>query len=252
MVLDRLSRSLARNYLRNARRIPSYGLLCQLTPNPRVENQRHLQYSSNEMDAAILKTLLGDWPNLLQSAKASLYRRIMSKKEYLDLIRRCFREGDKSCLDFAINNISTVSELVAILRTTSMTTTDGIRVICSTIASPAPPNKSDSKLHHVYFYRIVVENVSSKVVQLLARSWVFSCSGAQDQVVARWQPGVIGETPVLAPGDSFVYMSSAGISSAEGGTMRGAFNMLQCEGEDNKKFVVEVGETRLLPTKALF
>ena len=249
--MDRLSRSLARNYLRYARRIPSHGLLCQLTPNPRAENQRHLQFSTNEMDAAILKTLLGDWPNLLQSAKASLYRRIMSKKEFLDLIRRCFREGDKSCLDFAINNISTVSELVAIAKTTSLTTTDGIRVICSTVASPAPPNnKSDSKLHHVYFYRIVVENISSKVVQLLARSWVFSCSGAEDQVLARWQPGVIGETPVLAPGDSFVYMSSAGISSAEGGTMRGAFNMLQCE--ENKKFEVEVGETRLLPTKALF
>ncbi len=79
----------------------------------------------------------------------------------------------------------------------------------------------------VFAYTITITNKGNDVVQLQSRRWIITDGlGDVEEVEG---PGVVGEQPVLRPGESFRYTSGA-ILITERGTMKGAYQMHFPEG----------------------
>ncbi len=90
-------------------------------------------------------------------------------------------------------------------------------------------HESDAAGGRYYWaYHVVIQNNSSIEVQLLTRYWhITDGAGRIEEVRGE---GVVGKTPVLAPGDSFAYTSGRPLSTP-GGIMKGAYQMLDNDGE---------------------
>ncbi len=88
--------------------------------------------------------------------------------------------------------------------------------------------------YYVWAYTIVIENTGEEVVQLLNRYWMITDAIGQVREVRG--PGVVGEQPILQPGDSFEYTSGTPLSTTTG-IMAGSYEMTTNSGE---KFEVEV------------
>lgn len=103
----------------------------------------------------------------------------------------------------------------------SDTTTRGVRV---RVQSRFVPERSAPDASQYFFaYRVIIDNVGDDVVQLVTRHWIITdANGKVDEVRG---PGVIGETPVLKPGQSFTYTSACPLPT-QVGTMHGAFQMV--------------------------
>jgi len=81
--------------------------------------------------------------------------------------------------------------------------------------------------HFVFAYTITITNNGSEVVQLRTRHWIIT-DGIGDVEEVKG-PGVVGEQPVLSPGESFQYTSGA-VLPTERGTMRGTYQMHRADG----------------------
>ena len=111
------------------------------------------------------------------------------------------------------------------LKTTSSATTDGVRV---QVRSQYLEDQSQPSLRRfVFAYEITISNEGSEVVQLRSRHWVITDGMGEVQEVKG--PGVVGEQPVLSPGESFRYTSGAILPTARG-TMRGTYQMHRADG----------------------
>ena len=82
----------------------------------------------------------------------------------------------------------------------------------------------------VFSYTITLTNNGESTVQLLSRHWIITDGNNQVQEV-RGQ-GVVGEQPVIKPGQSFGYTSGTVLSTPVG-TMTGSYQMVA---EDGTKF----------------
>ena len=90
------------------------------------------------------------------------------------------------------------------------------------------------KGHFVWAYSIEIENHGETTVQLLSRYWRITDGVGRVQEVEG--PGVVGEQPVLPPGDSFSYTSGVPLTTSSG-FMDGHYVMVTDGGES---FEVEV------------
>ena len=88
--------------------------------------------------------------------------------------------------------------------------------------------------HYVWAYTIQLENGGSEPVQLLNRHWKITDAQGLTQEVRG--SGVIGEQPVLKPGEAFRYTSGTALATASG-VMLGEYEMVNDAGEH---FEVEV------------
>jgi len=86
--------------------------------------------------------------------------------------------------------------------------------------------------HYVWAYTIEIENLGREPVQLRHRHWIITDAQGREQEVRG--AGVVGEQPILEPGESFTYTSGAPLTTPSG-FMRGHYQM-QTEGGD----VIEV------------
>lgn len=77
--------------------------------------------------------------------------------------------------------------------------------------------------HYVWSYAITIENLGQKTVQLLRRHWRITNAVGQTQEVQG--DGVVGEQPVLEPGQSFHYSSGAALTTPSG-IMVGQYHMI--------------------------
>jgi len=92
------------------------------------------------------------------------------------------------------------------------TVTNGISV---TVNSRFEAAHSDPRVNRFLFsYRITISNTSNETVQLERRHWTIRDSMAAVRTVEG--PGVVGETPVLAPGEEFSYSSACDLRSGLG------------------------------------
>jgi len=82
--------------------------------------------------------------------------------------------------------------------------------------------------HFVWAYWIRIENRGDQTVQLRNRYWRITDSMGRVQEVRG--AGVVGEQPVLKPGESFEYTSGTPLSSPSG-MMGGAYQMERADGE---------------------
>jgi len=87
---------------------------------------------------------------------------------------------------------------------------------------------SPTENHYVWAYHVQIENQGSETVQLRRRHWRITDGLGRVQDVRG--PGVVGEQPVLAPGDSFEYTSAAPLTTPSG-IMVGTYEMQTPQGE---------------------
>lgn len=98
----------------------------------------------------------------------------------------------------------------------------------------APDHSQPFQNHWFFHYTIKITNEGDDTVQLISRHWIITdASGHTDEVTG---PGVVGEQPVLAPGESFSYTSGCPLRTSSG-VMRGTYSMVT-EGGDH--FDVEI------------
>lgn len=82
--------------------------------------------------------------------------------------------------------------------------------------------------YYFFAYRVEISNVGSDVVQLVSRHWIITDGDCKVDEVRG--PGVVGETPVLSPGETFRYTSACPLPTPVG-TMHGTFQMVDAQGE---------------------
>lgn len=75
---------------------------------------------------------------------------------------------------------------------------------------------------HVFAYTITLANQGEQAVQLLSRHWVITDANNHVQEVRG--KGVVGEQPVIQPGQSFEYTSGT-VLATQVGTMSGSYQM---------------------------
>lgn len=99
--------------------------------------------------------------------------------------------------------------------------TAGIRV---TIRSIYLEDQSEpDERHFVWAYQVKIENAGQVTMQLLRRTWTITDAHGQMQHIHG--PGVVGEQPVLDPGDVFEYTSGTPLETPTG-FMSGIFHMI--------------------------
>ena len=115
--------------------------------------------------------------------------------------------------------------------------TRGVRVRVTPTYLPAQSEPEQGQF--VWAYTVEIENRGAETVRLISRHWVIT--DAHNRVEEVRGPGVVGEQPTLAPGESFRYTSGCPLPTPSG-AMRGAYQMMGRAGE---LFDVEIPEFSL-------
>jgi ApaG protein len=84
-----------------------------------------------------------------------------------------------------------------------------------------------AKNQYVFSYTITITNTGDVAAQLLSRHWIITDADHKVQEVKGL--GVVGQQPLLKPGESFEYTSGASIPTAVG-TMHGSYQMMAADG----------------------
>ena len=95
-------------------------------------------------------------------------------------------------------------------------------------------NSSPGNSQYVWAYQVTIENQGPETVQLLSRHWMIT--NARGELTEVKGPGVVGEQPVLKPGESYAYTSGAPLNTPSG-MMGGAYQM---ESESGERFDIEI------------
>jgi ApaG protein len=117
-------------------------------------------------------------------------------------------------------------------RTPYTATTRGIVVSVEPTYLDARSSPDDSQ--YFWAYRVIIENQGRETVQLLNRHWMISNSRGELTEVKG--PGVVGEQPVLKPGERHEYTSGAPLDTPSG-MMGGSYQM---ESETGERFDIEI------------
>ena len=99
---------------------------------------------------------------------------------------------------------------------------------------PDQSNPEDER--YVFAYTINIRNVGELPAQLVARHWIITDANNEVQEVRGL--GVVGNQPLLQPGESFEYTSGCALATPVG-TMKGSYQMV---GEDGTRFDAEIPE----------
>jgi ApaG protein len=108
----------------------------------------------------------------------------------------------------------------------SDTTTRGIRVQVQSFYDEE--RSSPPENYYFFAYRVTISNLGEEPAQLVSREWIVTDGNGDTQRVRG--PGVVGEQPVLAPGESFEYTSVCPLSTPVG-SMHGSYLMVLANGE---------------------
>lgn len=104
--------------------------------------------------------------------------------------------------------------------------TRGVRV---KVRSEYAAERSDPSSKHWFFlYTITIANEGTDTVQLLTRHWIITDGTGHVEEVRG--PGVVGEQPILKPGESFEYTSGCPLATPFG-MMEGTYQMIADGGE---------------------
>ena len=91
------------------------------------------------------------------------------------------------------------------------------------------PHRSEPSQGRWFFlYTVTLENLGFETVQLLTRHWIITDGTGRVEEVRG--PGVVGEQPVLAPGESYSYTSGCPLTT-DVGKMEGSYQMVADSGE---------------------
>ncbi|GAA5232166.1 Co2+/Mg2+ efflux protein ApaG [Verticiella sediminum] len=102
-----------------------------------------------------------------------------------------------------------------------------------------------ARQQYVFAYTVRITNTGAYPAQLISRHWIIT-DGAQRTEEVRGL-GVVGQQPLLPPGESFEYTSGCPLSTPVG-TMRGTYH---CVGENGVPFEVDIPEFMLAMPRTL-
>lgn len=104
--------------------------------------------------------------------------------------------------------------------------TRGIRVEVESFYDPEHSSPQES--YYFFAYRVRITNLGSEPAQLISREWIITDADGKAERVQG--PGVVGEQPLLAPGEDFEYTSFCPLSTPVG-SMHGSYRMVLPSGE---------------------
>lgn len=108
-----------------------------------------------------------------------------------------------------------------------------------------PAQSDPAEPRYTFAYHITIRNEGSLGAKLISRHWIISdAHGNQEEVRGE---GVVGEQPLLAPGQSFEYTSGCPLATPFG-SMRGSYHFVA---EDGTEFEVEIPEFFLVGPRTL-
>ncbi len=119
--------------------------------------------------------------------------------------------------------------------------TDGIKV--SVEVTYQAEFSSPHQHHFVFTYKVTIENKSSQTVQLMRRKWEIFDAAENPKLVEG--NGVVGQQPILEPGESHSYVSGCNLKSGLG-KMKGKYYMERLL--DGREFEVTVPEFQMIAT----
>src|SRR6266851_3856855 len=97
-----------------------------------------------------------------------------------------------------------------------------------TVATKATYVEDQSENQYVFAYTITISNTGTVPAQLISRHWLIT--DANGKVIEVKGLGVVGQQPLLKPGESFEYTSGTHLETAVG-TMRGTYQMVAEDGQ---------------------
>ncbi len=100
------------------------------------------------------------------------------------------------------------------------------RIDIRVVSTYLPDHSRPEQQQYVFAYTITISNRGDTRVQLLSRHWIITDADGEVEEVRG--EGVVGEQPVIAPGESFRYTSGATIGTAVG-CMEGSYTMVRCD-----------------------
>lgn len=109
---------------------------------------------------------------------------------------------------------------------TSEAVTRGIRVRVR--AEYSPEHSHPQQNRWFFLYTIEIANEGDETVQLVTRHWIITDAAGHTEEVQG--PGVVGQQPILEPGDTFEYTSGCPLTNPIG-AMRGTYQMLTPAGD---------------------
>jgi ApaG protein len=105
--------------------------------------------------------------------------------------------------------------------------TNGIRV---TVSSNYIPAQSAPKARrYVFAYTVRIANEGTEAAQLKSRHWIITDGNGKIEQVRG--PGVVGEQPMLRPGEHFEYTSGCVLETPRG-SMEGTYQMQRSDGTE--------------------
>jgi ApaG protein len=102
-----------------------------------------------------------------------------------------------------------------------------------------------SKNHYVFAYTVTISNTGNVAAQLMSRHWIIT--DANGKVLEVKGLGVVGQQPLLKPGESFEYTSGTHLETAVG-TMHGTYQMIA---EDGRQFDAPIASFTLSVPRVL-
>ncbi|PQA60832.1 Co2+/Mg2+ efflux protein ApaG [Siphonobacter curvatus] len=117
--------------------------------------------------------------------------------------------------------------------------TEGIKV--SVITEFISDHSNASLQHFVFTYRVRIENQSDHTIRLRRRHWfIYDSNGVTREVEGE---GVIGQQPILEPGQVHEYVSGSNLQTTMG-KMAGSYLMERMY--DGREFLVQIPEFLLI------
>jgi ApaG protein len=117
--------------------------------------------------------------------------------------------------------------------------TQGVKISVDTMYQEEYSNPD--KEHFMFAYQITIENLSDYAIQLMRRQWfIFDSNGTQREVEGE---GVVGEQPVIEPGEGHTYVSGCNLTT-DIGSMTGTYLMHRIA--DETAFSVQIPEFHLI------
>ena len=113
------------------------------------------------------------------------------------------------------------------------------QIIVSAYPQYVADQSDPEREHYLFAYTIRITNTGTVAAQLISRHWIITDGELRVEEV-RGQ-GVVGEQPLIRPGETYEYSSGCQLETPVG-TMRGNYQMVA---EDGTSFEAEIPEFTL-------
>lgn len=118
-------------------------------------------------------------------------------------------------------------------------------IVVSVMPQYLPDQSEPAEQQFVFAYTVRITNQGKYAAQVISRHWIITDGDQKTEEVRGL--GVVGQQPLLTPGETFEYTSGCPLSTPVG-TMRGSYH---CVGENGIPFEVEIAEFVLAMPRTL-